>query len=143
MQICNYSSLIFAGNITVLLIVSMTTDYWEYRSFNQTMLNETLYMANQTEFDEPIDTDSYVSLWYKRKMLPKRKDSFKKEVLYQPPILVENYFSVTTNISESPEKKSADIHSDMLAGMVVLFEQYGNLFRDCDALEGNYFKIFL
>jgi hypothetical protein len=27
--------------------------------------------------------------------------------------------------------------------MVVLFEQYGNLFRDCDALEGNYFKIFL
>ncbi|XP_062607951.1 uncharacterized protein LOC134269761 [Saccostrea cucullata] len=135
MQICNYSSLIFAGNVTVLLIVSMTTDYWEYRSFNQTMLKETLHKANQTEFDQPVDTNSYMSLWYKRKMLPILRDSVKKEILYQPPVLVENFFSVTKNISDSNKEKSADIHSNMLAGLVVLFEQYGNLFRDCDALE--------
>lgn len=139
MQICNYSSLIFAGNVTVLLMVSMTTDYWEYRSFNQTMLKQHLHKANQTEFDEPVDTNSYLSLWYKRKLLPTHKDLVKKEILYQPPILVENYFSVSQNISHGT-KHSADIHSDMLAGMVVLFKQYGNLFRDCDALEGNVYR---
>lgn len=138
MQICNYSSLIFAGNVTVLLMVSMTTDYWEYRSFNQTMLKQTLHKANQTEFIEPLDTNSYVSLWYKRNLLTSQRDSVKKEILYQPPILVENYFVVAQNITDDTQH-SADIHSDMLAGMVVLFKQYGNLFRDCDALEGRFF----
>lgn len=65
----------------------------------------------------------------------------KKEILYQPPILVENYFVVAQNQSNISDdtQHSADIHSDMLAGMVVLFKQYGNLFRDCDALEGRFF----
>lgn len=51
---------------------------------------------------------------------------------------MENYFVVAQNISDDTQH-SADIHSDMLAGMVVLFKQYGNLFRDCDALEGRFF----
>ena len=30
-RICQYSTIIFAGNVVVLIIVSVATDYWEYR----------------------------------------------------------------------------------------------------------------
>ena len=32
-RICQYSTIIFAGNVAVLIIVSVATDYWEYRGF--------------------------------------------------------------------------------------------------------------
>ena len=32
-RICQYSTIIFAGNVVVLIIVSVATDYWEYRGF--------------------------------------------------------------------------------------------------------------
>ncbi len=33
-RICQYSTIIFAGNVVVLIIVSITTDYWEFRGFD-------------------------------------------------------------------------------------------------------------
>ena len=136
-QICNYSSLIFAGNITVLLIVSMTTDYWEHRAFNRTMINQTLFHANFTQIKLPPDTKSYFIIWYKKSLLKAPVNQYTVETLYQPPMLARNYFQINENISSgNGQKHSANIHSTLVAGMVVLFEQYGNLFRDCDALEG-------
>lgn len=147
-QICNYSSLIFAGNVTVLLIVSMTTDYWEYRGFNTTALNLTLAGVNHTELLRPADTTSYIKIWYKRKYVFSTIGKYPNETLYEPPIFATNFFPgqtskahpmMSTNMSKtSPQtqKRSSDIHSDLKAGMMVLFWQYGNLFRDCDALEG-------
>lgn len=140
-KICNYSSLIFAGNVTVLLIVSMTTDYWEYRGFNSTLLNLTLFHTKSVEIMLPPDTKSYVLLWYKRKNVHTVNDkhglALQKETLYEPPIYVKNYFrSDIVNDNDNENMQSAMISSNLEAGMIVLFQEYGNLFRDCDALEG-------
>ncbi|XP_033753659.1 uncharacterized protein LOC117337019 [Pecten maximus] len=143
-QICNYSSLIFAGNVTVLLIVSMTTDYWEYRGFNSTRLNMSLFGANNTELMRPADTNSYMELWYKRKYVYNTMAHYHNETLYEPPIFARNFFHKhpqdRTNISgpravQHGPRRSGNIHEHMKAGVVILFQQYGNLFRDCDALE--------
>jgi len=139
-KICNYSSLIFAGNVTVLLIVSMTTDYWEYRGFNSTLLNSTLHKIKNAEIMVPRDTKSYIQLWYKRKHIDsvdneeEEEPLLHQETLYQPPIFVSNYFK--NDNTHIQQKKSSVITSNLEGGMVVLFQQYGNLFRDCDALEG-------
>ena len=139
-KICNYSSLIFAGNVTVLLIVSMTTDYWEYRGFNSTLLNSTLHKIKNAEIMVPRDTKSYIQLWYKRKQIDsvdneeEEEPLLHQETLYQPPIFVSNFFK--NDNTHIQQKKSSVITSNLEGGMVVLFQQYGNLFRDCDALEG-------
>lgn len=139
-KICNYSSLIFAGNVTVLLIVSMTTDYWEYRGFNSTLLNSTLHKIKNAEIMVPRDTKSYIQLWYKRKHIDnvdneeEEEPLLHQETLYQPPIFVSNFFK--NDNTHIQQKKSSVITSNLEGGMVVLFQQYGNLFRDCDALEG-------
>lgn len=144
-QICNYSSLIFAGNVTVLLIVSMTTDYWEYRGFNSTMLNISLFGANNTELMRPADTNSYMELWYKRKFVYNTMARYHNETLYEPPIFARNFFhkhgqgktnNTTPKLPGLNYMRSGNIHEHMKAGVVILFQQYGNLFRDCDALEG-------
>jgi hypothetical protein len=138
-KICNYSSLIFAGNVTVLLIVSMTTDYWEYRGFNSTLLNSTLHKIKNAEIMVPRDTKSYIQVWYKRKHIDRvdneeEEPLLHQETLYQPPIFVSNFFK--NDKTHLQQKKSSVITSNLEGGMVVLFQQYGNLFRDCDALEG-------
>ncbi|XP_063446230.1 uncharacterized protein LOC134725893 isoform X1 [Mytilus trossulus] len=138
-KICNYSSLIFAGNVTVLLIISMTTDYWEYRGFNSTLLNSTLFQTKNAEIMLPRDTKSYTLLWYKRKNIKKfnneKKSLLQQETLYQPPIFVSNFFRLDTENTSMQKQKSSIITSELEGGMVVLFQEYGNLFRDCDALE--------
>ena len=35
LDILQYSTIILAGNLTVLLVISLATDYWEYRGFNK------------------------------------------------------------------------------------------------------------
>lgn len=138
-QVCNYSSLIFAGNVTLLLIVSMSTDYWEYRQFNSTMLNQSLSKTNNIEIVKPSDTSSYMELWYRRrKYVGSRKFIYQVDTLYQPPILAKNYF-----LQNYWHKFSRNMTTPPDVVTVYLFTQYGNLFRDCDALEGNYFYLII
>ena len=85
----------------------------------------------------PPDTKSYVLLWYKRKNVHKKNNEkgLQKETLYEPPIYVKNFFKGDID-SDNRNRKSSVITSNLEGGMVVLFQEYGNLFRDCDALEG-------
>lgn len=137
-KICDYSSLIFTGNITVLLIVAMTTDYWEYRGFDFKRLVKNISNFNATKLIIPTDTDSYIQLKYEStqsKALPHLHLS----VLYQPPVILQKYFYLEDEMRTNTTSKTG---REILASTnIILFVQYGNLFRDCDALEGIFFSI--
>lgn len=139
-SICKYSTLIFAGNVTVLLIVSMSTDYWEYRGFDMDSLNKTLRRSNTTTVIIPKDTRSYIKIHHvrtKRTNNPAEAYPF-NVTMYQPPILVHKYYS--HNISQLPPD-TLDNSSWAAETTIILFVQYGNLFRDCDNLEGKIIQV--
>lgn len=132
-KICDYSSLIFTGNITVLLIVAMTTDYWEYRGFDFKRLIKDISSFNATKLIVPTDTDSYIQLKYESKQ-SKALSQLRLSVLYQPPVILQKYFYLE---DDKHKNSSNEARKEILATTnVILFVQYGNLFRDCEALEG-------
>ena len=61
-QICDYSSLIFALNTTVLLIVALTTDYWEYRGLDMNRIKPKLLELRDVTLFVPFDTTSYLQV---------------------------------------------------------------------------------
>ncbi|KAL3856765.1 hypothetical protein ACJMK2_011485 [Sinanodonta woodiana] len=137
-QICDYSSLIFAGNITVLLILALATDYWEYRSFDKDKVIQEVSEMNDTFILEPTDTKSYFQIRY---ICSRKADSGQRlgltlsESLYHPPIFVKIYRE-SVNITSDPPKTPGGSLPYVQYEMEI-FLQYGNLFRDCDDLESD------
>ncbi|XP_064621855.1 uncharacterized protein LOC135484382 [Lineus longissimus] len=133
-RICQYSVIILVGNLVVLQIVAIATDYWEYRSFNIQEILPKLKKSNLTKIHDPIDTSSYISIYYLHDDHAKVANVGKyigNNSDYQPPAYIRRFFQpriVTTNTSTEVRLKE-------VIDLVVLFEQYGNLFRDCDNLE--------
>lgn len=134
MRICDYSSLIFTGNTTVLLILALTTDYWEYRTFNKEKILQMVQESKMTRVFLPFDTDSYFQI----KLFPNITDisslagynEIRTDSFYHAPLfLVRRYFQLPDN---STNEFIEEFELDM-------FQQYGNLFRDCDSLEGKCF----
>ncbi|KAL4239548.1 hypothetical protein ACF0H5_000360 [Mactra antiquata] len=123
MKICDYSSLIFAGNTTVLLIVSLSTDYWEFRSFNKDVL---LQIAKETKGCEvvlPSDTDSYFQIIIT--VQTNCTEGMASRSMYQAPLFMVQHYCYDANMTFP----SVNYH------VLSFFQQYGNLFRDCDNLE--------
>ena len=131
-QICDYSSLIFAGNTTVLLVLSLTTDYWEYRSFDQEKVTKHVKISKDAKLVTPYDTESYFQLRTVQKEIVDSHEFEEKELLlYHPPLFVRKRFIGAQNRSGHMRKYMRNVLHEM-----TLFLQYGNLFRDCDELEG-------
>ncbi|XP_053388592.1 uncharacterized protein LOC128551700, partial [Mercenaria mercenaria] len=139
MKICDYSSLIFTGNTTVLLILALTTDYWEYRTFDKNKIIEMVNDSTGTQIVLPFDTDSYFQI----KILPNltiatslsRFSLMKSESHYHAPLFfIRRYF-------QGPEMNTSEQNFILEELELDLFEQYGNLFRDCDSLEGFFLTI--
>ncbi|XP_074649245.1 uncharacterized protein LOC141904547 [Tubulanus polymorphus] len=133
-QICQYSVIILLGNVAILLIVAVSTDYWEYRGFNRSHIENDLKASNRTRLKSPIDTTSYFSIHYLA------NDYAKPELInqysgndsdYQPPAFIQRY-SLTETLQIN--NTTVERHKNMM-DVIVLYEQYGNLFRDCDNLE--------
>lgn len=141
MKICDYSSLIFAGNTTVLLIVSLATDYWEYRTFDKTKILETISQSINTEIVLPFDTDSYFQIKISSNSttdLTEYANISSYEEYYHAPLFFirRSYKHLEPNATMMTAEVVFEFELD-------LFEQYGNLFRDCDALEGILIMILL
>ena len=164
-RICQYSTIIFAGNVSVLLIVAISTDYWEYRGFRTADLIPHLKkMHNRLRLVFPSDTSSYFVVKYYWDPPPVKTSIFattpapKREkivanytlVYYQPPALLikklEDYivfedsihFDGEKNVTVSmPTKKTRPLEDKL-----VLYIQYTNLFRECDILEGRSIMFF-
>ena len=146
-RLCQYSTIIFAGNVSVLLVVAIMTDYWEYRGFKSDPIVKKLPKnTNTTRIVFPKDTNSYVLLRYfwDAKARSVRDPKFPGTNFEdQPPALLHNYYSLdnvifnittwngTHNVTYIEEATRVHRHEDI----IVLFIQYGNLFRDCDSLE--------
>ncbi|CAI9739262.1 XP_014769674.1PREDICTED: uncharacterized protein LOC106868767 [Octopus vulgaris] len=142
MKFFGLSSLIYTINVTILLIIAISTDYWEYRGFDFVRLFRVVSTSNRTKIIVPRDTNSYLQILYfypnhfpnsQTAEIPTYNVTF-----YQSPILVRKYYYNYTN---TPEKYLAttedsyvlDPHLDMCE--IVIYLQYGNLFRDCEDLE--------
>ena len=164
----------------MLLIVAISTDYWEYRSFNRTYIRTTFedikrkqeleirdriqeerqgfglisdtainqmgIRRNTIGFREPGDTKSFFNVTYYQIFPPKYEEqevtSIRKynESYYQPPALLQKM--VTLNITYNATNGNITIPGPIdvekaSKHVIVIFQQYGNLFRDCDDLEGN------
>jgi hypothetical protein len=140
MKICDYSSLIFTGNTCVLLILALTTDYWEYRTFDRKKILQMIQELKWTTVFLPFDTDSYFQINLlpnvTGKYSPARFSQVKTEAFYHAPLfLVRRYFQLpgnNTNMLTTNNKVEFEEYE------LDMFEQYGNLFRDCDSLEGMY-----
>lgn len=142
MKFFGLSSLIYTINVTILLIIAISTDYWEYRGFDFVHLFRVVSTSNRTKIIVPRDTNSYLQILYfypnhfpnsQTAEIPTYNVTF-----YQSPILVRKYYFNYTN---TPEKYLAttedsyvlDPYLDMCE--IVIYLQYGNLFRDCEDLE--------
>lgn len=158
-RICQYSTIIFAGNVSVLLIVAISTDYWEYRGFKtEELIPKLKKMHTRLKLFFPKDTNSYFVVKYYWDPPPVKTSIFattpipKKEeivanytlVYYQPPVVlmkkieefIETEFSQQfdgkNNITVgTPVRKKRSVEDSL-----VLYVQYTNLFRECDILEG-------
>ena len=144
-RLCQYSTIIYSGNVCVLLIVALSTDYWEYRFFQQRVINISIPTSNTTQLLRPTDTDTYLLLRY---FWDPDRDKFRPptfpgtEAHYQPPALLHRYYATRTvnvtyvnstdNGTYTQQQHQTHKHEDV----IVLFTEYGNLFRDCDDLEG-------
>ena len=142
-RICQYSTIIFAGNMSVLLFVSIITDYWEYRGFNIEHIAKGIPKHNGTKTLSPRDTNTYFLIRHTWAGSARAERMMTSEH-YQPPALLtrEYYFrnvsmervtfNGTDNITEIIWRTETVQYQDTL----VLFVEYGNLFRNCDDLEG-------
>lgn len=131
-SVCDYSSLIFAGNLTVLMILSLTTDYWEYRTFDRDKILKHMKTIHSVKVVVPRDTESYIQLWTEEVEIALLTDvHVPEQLLYHPPLFVRTVFATVRNASSSEAWLFQIRHE------ITLFLQHGNLFRDCDELEGN------
>ena len=154
-HICDYSSLIFAGNTAILLILSLITDYWEYRTFDQDKVFQRAKQSRSVEFIKPRDTESYIQLRAATTENMVRRDfSASRQLLYHPPLFVRTVYTVlvrngssrvSVNISDG-SSLSGDVSDNVTCDVqheITLFLQHGNLFRDCDELEGTFLALHL
>ncbi|XP_052799273.1 uncharacterized protein LOC128230887 [Mya arenaria] len=138
MQICDYSSLIFVGNTTVLLILALTTDYWEYRKFNIGQVVTSLAATNEARVEVPVDTNSYIQIRTFKNISQNTSaitsDPFSESVYHAPAFMVKR--TVWGGKSERGNQSKDTHHSFIqIRHEINIFQQYGNLFRDCDDLE--------
>ncbi|XP_046584702.1 uncharacterized protein LOC124291693 [Haliotis rubra] len=124
-KICNYSTLILSGNTVVLLIVAVTTDYWQYRGFNLDNITNYLKPLEGVEVNTPDGTSPYKLITTMMSM-PEKNSSQAAHVAvhYHSPM----YVRVFDNGSVDGRGHVKDVIQ------VYLFSQYGNLFKDCDNL---------
>lgn len=145
-RLCQYSTIIFAGNVSVLLVVAIMTDYWEYRGFKSLAIKTNLPRTNTTHLIIPQDTDSYFIIRYFWDPRAKsRPPQFPANIsYYEPPALLHRY-EHTANVTrtvwayngiDNVTVALSRPQTQKLEDDVILFVQYGNLFRDCDNLEG-------
>ena len=174
------SSLIYSINVAILLIIALSTDYWEYRGFDFVSLYKVISKSNRSKVIIPRDTNTYLQfLYYYPRPFPDTIElssvPLRNETFYQSPILVRKYYINYTGIAppqpeENPvgrgkygrsrrrktwrrknttaSKRGTDAltkgfdpsmlgpHLDVCE--IVIFLQYGNLFRDCEDLESKY-----
>lgn len=149
-RVCNYSTIIFASNVTVLILVAIVTDYWQHRCFDfdflikeidernvrekrnhQTIIPHHQH-TNRTGYSRPVDTDSYLILHHRYfddidldhpQWLFGQPRNY--TILYEPPVLLQQHYIFT-----SAGKKL------VIFDKIHLFTEYGSLFRDCLAVEG-------
>ena len=137
-KLCQFSTIVFAGNVSILLIVSVTTDYWVYRSFQRNSILSNVRQSNTTQFVIPFATDSYFAIRYLWRPVAhggsKLRRHSHRTLHYQPPAAVVNYFYVenVTSVNDTETRTRLVKYEDL----IVLFVQYGNLFRECHNLEG-------
>lgn len=149
-RVCKYSTILFAGNVTVLIVAAITTDYWQHRSFDFDLLIKKIdernansrlkhqrllphhVHTNRTKHSRPVATDSYLILHHRYidDIDPVHPLLFHTvaanfSVHYEPPILLQQHF-----IFSSSGQKT------VLSDKIYLFREYGSLFRDCLAIEG-------
>ncbi|XP_050393543.1 uncharacterized protein LOC126811730 [Patella vulgata] len=125
-SICNYSTIIFSGNILVLLMVAIATDYWEYNGFNFDALLKILPKMNNVNVFIPRDTRTYLEIVY-IKDEPVRYYTGNKsstQYFYQPPVFA--------TVGPIGREKNGVIRVET---RIFVFYQYSNLFRDCNDLE--------
>ena len=125
------------------------TDYWEYRGFQKDVINASIPKSNTTHLIFPPDTGTYFMVRY---FWDPAVDKIQEpaypgdRAYYQPPATLHKYYgyetvdipflhfngthNVTLKVQETRVKRYQDV--------IVLFQQYGNLFRDCDNLEGEF-----
>ena len=136
----------------MLLIVAITTDYWEYRGFNRDTINKTftnmakkLGRKPRVTFYQPEDTKSYITVSHFSVKEPAYEDqvvvgeTVENVTEYQPPAFLTRtvVYNVTYNATYGNVTIPGPIKEEKTRKyVIVLFEQYGNLFRDCDSLEG-------
>ncbi|ELT87967.1 hypothetical protein CAPTEDRAFT_224056 [Capitella teleta] len=140
-RVCSYSTIIFAMNVWVLLVVSIATDYWEYRGFQYADIRKQITPSNTTQRYHPSTTTSHFVINYFWEPAARSGDlpsSYVEELFDQPPSLVRKIF-VRRNVS------LVENFGDVTVGTLVeekreyredtvLYFQHGNLFRDCDDL---------
>ena len=146
-RICQYSTIIFSSNVAVLLIVSVITDYWEYRGFDLDRIVSSIEPTNRTAVTDPGDTNSYIEINYYWDLTARRRPpppGIQKVTHYQSPALVYKYFYLETYaVNRSRYDRCGNVteevtltHVHRWQDIIVLYTQYGNLFRECDSLEG-------
>ena len=137
-KLCQFSTIVFAGNVSILLIVSVTTDYWVYRGFQRAIIQSSIRQSNTTQFVKPLATESYFAVRYFWRPMAKRHEtplaSRHRTLHYQSPAAVVNYFYVE-NVTSSNDTETTT-RRVKYEDLIVLFVQYGNLFRECTNLEG-------
>ena len=128
-KLCQFSTIVFAGNVSILLIVAVTTDYWEYRAFNRTQIIRNVSRAvNTSTVIQPYDTDSYMAIRYERRHKPLANVTrIWTELHYESPAAVFDYY-----------KSGSDGRKVKYEVVIVLFLEYANLFRECHNLEGKW-----
>lgn len=155
MGICDNGGIIFVGNTTVLLIIALMTDYWEYRGIDRDQVINAIETNNlKTEVVLPFDTNSYIQIrTFSNRTENRTIENFDYCIdtcfsYHAPVFVVKHLLSVMSNKTSdynSDEKESIMQRTDHFNASNVLwkheinlFNQYGNLFRDCDDIEGIY-----
>ena len=137
--------------MAVLLIVSVITDYWEYRGFELEKIMASIEPTNRTALTDPEDTDSYIKIdyyWDLRARTQPLPVGCQKTTHYQSPALVYKYFYLETYSANRTYYDGCDNVTEQVTvtrvhrwqDIIVLYVQYGNLFRECDSLEGEFIK---
>ena len=146
-RICQYSTIIFAGNVSILLLVSVSTDYWQYRGVSREHLLRHLPPQNGTEVSWLRHTNTCILLrhkWYNRTHPHLRiaREHLDVDTYYQPPVLLNKSFFFNVTVQS---KTDTDLNITTLVNVsrrqpyedvLVLYTEYGNLMRNCDDLGG-------